>query len=90
VLMHRSIETRDPISARPPPFSSKVACTRRLRLRVVRIATKGGRPSILGHLSFKYLCMSKTATADAVEWITATVAVIFVMIVIVVSRWFWR
>jgi hypothetical protein len=34
--------------------------------------------------------MLDAATGDAVEWITATVAVIFVMIVIVVARWFWR
>jgi hypothetical protein len=34
--------------------------------------------------------MSNVATGDVVEWITAAVAVIFVMIVIVVARWFWR
>jgi hypothetical protein len=34
--------------------------------------------------------MPDVATGDAVEWITAAVAVIFVVIVMAVARWFWR
>jgi hypothetical protein len=34
--------------------------------------------------------MVDAATGDTVEWITAAVAVIFVVIVIVVARLFWR
>jgi hypothetical protein len=34
--------------------------------------------------------MGNVATGDAIEWITAGLAVIFVVVVIVVGRWFWR
>jgi hypothetical protein len=34
--------------------------------------------------------MADVATGDVIEWITAGVAVIFVVVVIVVGRWFWR
>jgi hypothetical protein len=34
--------------------------------------------------------MLDAAPGDAIEWITAAVAVIFVVIVIVVARLFWR
>jgi len=27
---------------------------------------------------------------DAIGWITAAVAVIFVVVVLIVARWFWR
>jgi len=29
-------------------------------------------------------------SGDAIEWITAIMVVIFVVVVLVVARWFWR
>jgi heme/copper-type cytochrome/quinol oxidase subunit 4 len=37
-----------------------------------------------------YFARMLDGSGDAIEWITAITAVIFVVVVLVVGRWFWR